>query len=91
MTTKPVKGSIFQQMIGEKFLRARAARGVTLKTLSEQMKCSINTIRWHEAGDRCLRADTLVKAATVIGCCPTDLILTAKEAGYDVVPVPAAA
>lgn len=83
MTTKPVKGTIIQQMLGEKFLRIRTQYGVTLKMLSDQMKCSINTIRWHEAGDRCLRADGLVKAAAVIGCSPTDLILTHTEVYSD--------
>lgn len=79
MTTKPVKGSIIQQMLGEKFLRVRAKRGITLKMLSERMPCSINTIRWHEAGDRCLRADGLVQAAAIIGCSPTELMLNKKE------------
>ncbi|CAB5220209.1 HTH_XRE domain containing protein [uncultured Caudovirales phage] len=82
MTTKPVKGSKLQQMMGEKFLRVRSHYGVTLQTLSDEMQCSINTIRWHEAGHRCLRADGLAKAAAIIGCCPTDLIVDFREVSY---------
>lgn len=79
MTTKPVKGTAIQQMMGGKFLEARLKYGVTLQAIADEIQCSINTIRWHEAGHRCLRGDVLMRVAAVMGCCPTELILTRKE------------
>lgn len=74
MTTKPTEGSEVQKALGDTFRSVRTRSGITLKALAQRMQRSINTIRWHEAGSRSLRADDLVLAAQVMGCSPTMLV-----------------
>lgn len=74
MPARPIKGDQLQQAIGERFKAEREARGVTQKQLCDGLQVSINTVRWHEAGSRCLRADQLVAAAAIIGCSAADLL-----------------
>lgn len=73
-TTKPVPGTETQIALGRTFLRERSRTGVTLERIATALKTSINTIRWHEAGARSLRADDLIAAAGVMGCSPATLI-----------------
>lgn len=75
MTTRPTEGTAVQKALGDTFRNVRTESGITLKALAKRMQRSINTIRWHEAGSRSLRADDLVLAAQVMGCSPTALVL----------------
>jgi transcriptional regulator with XRE-family HTH domain len=43
--------------------------------LSRALNCSVNTIRWHEAGARMMRADMIVRAAAVMGVTPDELLI----------------
>lgn len=79
MTTRPTEGTAVQKKLGDMFRAARDEAGISLKTLAKQMRRSINTIRWHEAGSRSLRADDLVLAAQVMGCSPTALVIEDAE------------
>ena len=74
MTTRPTEGTAVQKALGDIFRNVRNESGISLKALALRMKRSINTIRWHEAGSRSLRADDLVLAAQVIGCSPSALL-----------------
>ena len=74
MTTKPTSGTDTQIALGKLFREAREHSGVTLRQLAERMGMSINTIRWHEAGTRCIRVDDLVMAARMMGVPPDILI-----------------
>lgn len=74
MATRPTEGTAVQKALGEVFRTVRSESGISLKILANRMQRSINTIRWHEAGSRSLRADDLVLAAQVIGCPPADLL-----------------
>lgn len=75
MTTRPPEGTEVQKALGELFRAKRTEKGISLKSMAQMMRCSINTIRWHEAGGRILRADELVQAAKFMGCSPTSLML----------------
>lgn len=83
MTTKPTEGSEVQRALGYTFRSVRTQSGITLKALAQRMQRSINTIRWHEAGSRSLRADDLVLAAQVMGCSPTELVADNPQPGAD--------
>jgi transcriptional regulator with XRE-family HTH domain len=74
MATKPTRGTDEQVALGAMFRRAREGAGISLRGISKDMGMSINTIRWHEAGHRSLRADDLMVAAKIIGCRVLDLI-----------------
>lgn len=62
------------EALGRRFREARQRHGVPLSVLATRLGLCVNTIRWHEAGDRMLRTDQLVAAAAIIGCEPIDLI-----------------
>jgi transcriptional regulator with XRE-family HTH domain len=74
MSTRPTEGTAVQKSLGDAFRAVRTNSGFSLKALAQRMRRSINTIRWHEAGSRSLRADDLVLAAQVMGCSPTKLM-----------------
>lgn len=79
MPAKPTPGTNDQIALGVAFRRARTAAGVTQEQIKVALGVSINTIRWHEAGARCLRADQLVEAARVFKCAPADLTLPGED------------
>jgi transcriptional regulator with XRE-family HTH domain len=74
MATRPIGGTDTQIALGRLFRMAREAAGMTLRQVAHDMGMSINTIRWHEAGTRCLRSDDLIAAARLIGTDPRLLI-----------------
>lgn len=52
-----------EAMIGAAFRAAREKQKIPLRTLAPAIGVSINTIRWHEAGVRLMRTETVDKAA----------------------------
>lgn len=74
MTTTPIPKGDFERELGERFRAVRRARKVWLRPLADALGVSVNTIRWHESGARMMRADTIVKAAEIIGVEPGDLL-----------------
>ena len=74
MATKPTGGTDTQIKLGKLFRSAREAAKVSLRDACSALGMSINTIRWHEAGSRCIRADDLVAAARLFGCSPGYLL-----------------
>jgi hypothetical protein len=74
MATVPQPKGDLEASLGAKFRAERRANGVWLRDLASALDVSVNTIRWHEAGARMLRADMLVKAAEVIGVNPSALM-----------------
>lgn len=74
MTTIPTPKGELQRHLGERFRAVRTQRGVWLRDLAAALRCSINTIRWHENGARMFRADTLVLAAQHMNVSPSLLI-----------------
>lgn len=71
MATRPEAASAENAALGARFREVRRARKVYLRPLAEALGCSINSIRWMEAGARMMRADQLVKAAHIMGVEPT--------------------
>ena len=80
MATKPEASSPENAALGARFREVRTRQKVYLKPLAKALGCSINTIRWMEAGDRMMRLDMLVQAAKVMGVDPSELV-TAKPNG----------
>lgn len=78
--TKPEATSDLAAKLGARFQAARNRYGhkVTLSELSKALKVSMNTLRWHEAGARMLRADQIAQAAELMKIPPGDL-LTVRE------------
>lgn len=72
--TKPVPADELTKSIGEIFKEKRKSAKVSLDRMAASLGCSINTVRWHEAGARMLRADQIFTAAKVIGCEPRELL-----------------
>lgn len=72
--TVPVPSSPENAALGARFREVRRAHKVYLRPLAEAMGCSLNKIRWHEAGHRMLRLDEVVQAAKVIGVAPAELL-----------------
>ena len=66
-TTTPIPAGDLEQRLGAHFRMIRKQRKVSLIALAEGLNCSINTIRWHEAGSRMLRLDDVVRAAELLG------------------------
>ncbi|HEY6967367.1 MAG TPA: helix-turn-helix transcriptional regulator [Burkholderiales bacterium] len=60
--------------LGELFAEWRRKRKVGLRAIAGSLQVSVNTIRWHEAGDVSLRADMIVRAARVMRVSPGTLI-----------------
>lgn len=81
MATKLEPRGEIEAALGEQFRVVRRRQKVWLKDLSNRLDCSVNTIRWHEAGARMMRADMLVRAAEIIGVPPQELMppATIKE------------
>lgn len=75
MATTPTPRGEIEAALGARFREARRQKKVWLKSLAEALDCSVNTIRWHEAGARMMRADMLVRAADVIGINPQELMI----------------
>lgn len=80
MTYKPDPVGPLQVALGAVFRQVRKKKKVSLKPLSMHLACSINTIRWHEAGARSMRADDLVKAAAFLEVSPAELVTLPVEA-----------
>jgi transcriptional regulator with XRE-family HTH domain len=74
MATKPTATSPENAALGARFKEVRRRQKVWLRPLAEQLGCSLNTIRWHEAGDRMLRLDQVVQAARIMGVQPSELL-----------------
>jgi transcriptional regulator with XRE-family HTH domain len=64
-----------ERALGAQFRAVRRRQKCWLLDLSSALKCSVNTIRWHEAGARMMRADMIVRAATVMGVSPDELLI----------------
>jgi transcriptional regulator with XRE-family HTH domain len=67
--------------LGARFQAARNRYGskVTLTELSKKLGVSVNTLRWHEAGARMLRADQIHEAAGIMGIPPGELLTVLDE------------
>jgi transcriptional regulator with XRE-family HTH domain len=72
--TVPVASSPENAALGARFKAVRRQQKVWLRPLAEAMGCSVNTIRWHEAGDRMMRLDEVMKAASIMGVDPAELV-----------------
>lgn len=72
--TRPIPAGELEERLGAAFRAARLAAGVTLDEMARRLDCSVNTVRWHEGGARMLRADNLIRAASIIGCDPAILL-----------------
>ncbi len=79
MSTKPQARGDIEAALGEKFRTVRRRQRVWLKDLAKSLNCSVNTIRWHEAGARMMRADMMVRAAEVIGVMPEELMTLERQ------------
>lgn len=67
MSTKPIPKGPLEIALGQRFRVTRERQKVTLKDLARELDVSVNMIRWHEAGDRMMRAEVLLKAAQIMG------------------------
>ena len=74
MSAKPVPIGEREAAIGAAFRAARKRRGFTLLQLSAALGCSINSVRWHEAGARLLRTGDLIRAAEAMGVPTTEVL-----------------
>lgn len=79
MATKLEPRGEIEAALGAQFRTVRRRQKVWLKELSRRLDCSVNTIRWHEAGARMMRADMLVRAAEIIGVQPQELMPPATQ------------
>jgi transcriptional regulator with XRE-family HTH domain len=76
MTTRPEPRGAVEAALGARFRLMRRQQKVSLLAVAQGLGCSINTVRWHEAGARMLRTDDLVRAALIIGVDPAELTRT---------------
>jgi transcriptional regulator with XRE-family HTH domain len=74
MGSKPMARGEVERALGERFRAVRRRQKCWLADLSKALDCSINTIRWHEAGARMMRADMIVRAAAFMGVEPDELV-----------------
>lgn len=74
MTTTPIPKGDLQVSLGERFRAVRRSRGVWLRDMANALRCSVNTVRWHENGARMFRADTIVLAAEHLNVPPSILL-----------------
>jgi transcriptional regulator with XRE-family HTH domain len=72
--TIPVARSPENAALGNRFREVRRRQKVGLLALSKALGCSLNTVRWHEAGARMLRLDHVVQAAGIMGVQPAELL-----------------
>ena len=70
----PVARGEMEAGIGARFRSIRKASRVSLKPLAVHLECSVNTVRWHEAGARMMRADLIVRAAQFMKVNPQELL-----------------
>lgn len=74
MTTTPIPKGDLQARLGERFRAVRRSRGVWLRDMASALRCSVNTVRWHENGARMFRTDTIVMAAEYLEVPPSLLL-----------------
>lgn len=74
MSTTPTPKGDLQVRLGARFRAARQSKGVTLRDMAQALRCSVNTLRWHESGARMFRADTISEAAEFLGVDPSALM-----------------
>lgn len=72
-TTRPEARGQVEAALGARFRKVRKTQKVTLLDLAQRLGCSVNTVRWHEAGARMMRVDDIVRAAEIIGVDPAEL------------------
>lgn len=77
MTTRPVPAGEVEVALGRRFREVRKRQNVRLVDVATSLGCSINTVRWHEAGARMLRTDDLVRCAVIMGVDPAELTVNA--------------
>lgn len=70
----PVARGEMEAGIGARFREIRKSCKASLKPLAEHLECSVNTVRWHEAGARMMRADLIVRAAQFMKVNPQELL-----------------
>jgi transcriptional regulator with XRE-family HTH domain len=70
----PVPRGEMEASIGARFRDIRKGCRVALKPLAAHLRCSVNTVRWHEAGARMMRADLIVRAAEFMAVNPQELL-----------------
>lgn len=75
----PVALNEFTAALGARFRAIREGKKIFLRDMARRMGVCINTIRWHEAGARMMRADDLVEAARVLQVEPCALIAQEQE------------
>lgn len=80
MGTKPEARGALEERIGSAFRSARVEAGISLMDMANALGCSINTVRWHEAGARLFRADDIVRAASIMDVPPDTLLGPAQDA-----------
>lgn len=73
-TTTPTPKGDLEERLGERFRAVRRSRGVWLREMATALKCSVNTVRWHERGARMFRADAIVEAAVYLKVKPSVLL-----------------
>lgn len=79
MTTIPQSKGELETALGAQFRETRRANHVWLRELSRQLGVSVNTVRWHEAGARMMRADLIVRAAEIIGVSASELVVLKRS------------
>lgn len=78
--TTPTPADAQCKAYGEAFRAARKGAGRTLLATAKALSCSVNKVRWHEAGDTMLRLDELHDAAEFFGCQVADLVTPLQKA-----------
>lgn len=73
--TKPKPKNAFAKSLGARLRVEREAQGITLGDLASALGVAINTVRWHEAGSRLMRADELAAAAKWLRLDPPSLLV----------------
>jgi transcriptional regulator with XRE-family HTH domain len=74
------------EALGAKYRSVRKGRKMTLRSMAGNLSRSINTIRWHEAGARMMRADDIVKSADELGVEPGELLNVPGESNANTDP-----
>lgn len=77
--TIPVARSPEAARLGDAFRAMRKARGLSLTDMAKALQCSINTVRWHEAGATLFRADMMERAAGHLQCTVDELMTGPSE------------
>jgi transcriptional regulator with XRE-family HTH domain len=79
MATKPQPKGEVEMALGEQFRAVRRRQKVWLRDLAAKLECSVNTVRWHEAGARMMRADMIIKSAEFMGVSADELMQIRSE------------